>query len=292
MLTGYTKKDKKLAKYVGLPIAVFSVSTAAILIRFSNSNPITIAFYRMFFSSLFFLFPFLKNKGIRTENKKNLLLIISSGIFLALHFAFWIASLNKTTVASSVVLVSSHPLLVMFFSSKFLGEEINQKAYYSVLFALLGVFLIALGDYSVKNWNVIGDIYALIGMFFLGFYILIGKVVRKDISTSSYVFSVYSVASIVLGFVSFFIGTSFKIYPIKEYLIFFLLALIPTLFGHSIYNWALRYVKADLVSITLLGEPIISSVLALIILSESPPTISLIGVSLTIIGIYLSLKLR
>lgn len=287
----YSKK--KLAKFFGLPLAILAVSTAAILIRLSNSHPITIAFFRMFFSSLLFLPLFLRRKKeLKKINFRLIIFIVLSGFSLGLHFASWIYSLQFTTVASSVVLVSSHPLLVLFLSDKLLGESVNKKAYYSVLLALIGVSLIVLGDLRVEEWNMIGDFLALGGMIFLAIYLIIGRKVRKDLSTVTYVFLVYCLASFLLGFISFTFEIGFVVYSIREYVIFFSLALIPTLLGHSVYNWALRYLKPDLVSISLLGEPILSSILAAIIFIEFPPSLSLLGFLITIYGIYISLKWR
>lgn len=284
---------EQIAKYLAVPVAVLAVSTAAILIRFSEANPIAISFYRMFFSCLIFLFPFLNNlNNFYSVKKREFAYSILSGAFLAFHFAFWIYSLNLTSIASSVVLVSSHPLIVLFISDHFLGESIDKKSYFSVILALFGVFIILLGDLSFRDWSVLGDFFALIGMLFLAGYLSIGKVVRKKASTVFYVFVAYFVASLVLGVLSFVFETTFKIYGLNEYLIFISLAVVPTFLGHSIYNWSLRYVRADFVSISLLGEPVLSSFLAIIFFSEIPPLLTVFGAIITLFGVYLSLIWR
>lgn len=286
-------KKEKIAKYVAIPFAVLAVSTAAIFIKLSKSHPVAISFYRMGFSSLIFLVPFLrKRREIKKLSPKDLSLSILAGLILAFHFAFWIYSLELTTVTSSVVLVSSHPLLVLFISDRFFGESINKKAYFSVIFALIGVLLIFISDLRVKNWSVWGGLFALIGMILLGFYLSVGKVVREEVPTVIYVFLAYGFASVVLAILSIFVGTSFKVYSLSEYGIFLALAIIPTLFGHTVYNWSLRYVRADLVSISLLGEPILSSFLALIFSLEMPSLLTILGGGIIIIGIYWSLVWR
>lgn len=287
------ENKKKIAKYLAIPVAVFSVSTAAIFIKLSKSHPVAISFYRMLFSFLIFSFPFIgKIKEFLALKKRELFLASSAGFLLAFHFAFWIYSLELTTVTSSVVLVSSHPLLVMFISDNLLGESISKKAYFSVLIALVGVSVIFLGDLTIQGWSAWGDVLALMGMMLLAAYLTVGRTVRKSVSTVSYVFIAYGVASLVLAIVSFFVGTSFKIYPVREYAIFISLAVLPTFFGHTVYNWSLKHVRADLVSISLLGEPIISSFLAFILLIEVPPHLTILGAIITLIGIYLSLKWR
>ncbi len=274
-----------------LPLAVVSVSFAAIIIRLSDSHPISIAFYRMFFSSIILL-PFIPAyiKEIKKLNKRQWFLLITSGFFLSVHFAAWISSLNYTSVASSVVLVSAHPIVVAWISGWYLNEKTSRGAYLAILFALVGITIMAFSSYTAARWSIIGDILAIIGMLAVAGYLIRGREVRRRISVVPYAFIVYSTSAIFLALFSFGFSTSFKIYPSREYLLFFALALIPTIFGHTLYNWVLKYLDARRVSTTLLGEPICASVLAFIILSETPPLLTVIGASITLLGIYLSTK--
>ncbi|OKY79023.1 MAG: Permease of the drug/metabolite transporter, DMT superfamily [Candidatus Methanohalarchaeum thermophilum] len=284
---------KHIAKFLGLPTAILAVSTASILIKLSNANGITIAFYRTFIASIFLiaLIPY-KKIEINRLIRKDYLNIILSGLFLGLHFGFWVTSLKFTTVASSVVLVTSHPLLVTYYTKKHTETKFDKKIYIAILTAIIGISIMTLPEIRMSKTKIIGDLLAILGMISMAGYLINGRRTRKRVSARTYITLVYLVASITLFIFSLKLGNIFKVFPIKEYFIFIGLALIPTLIGHSIYNWSLGYLKPDLVSLSLLGEPIVASLLAMIILLEIPTKYTITGGIITLIGIYLSLKYR
>jgi len=293
MIDRYDYLEKKKLAHFSLPLAIIGASFAAIFIRFSNVHPIAVAFYRMLFSSLILL-VFIPSylEEIKSLSKREWVIIITTGFFLAVHFAAWVSSLEYTTVASSVILVSAHPLLVAWIAGWYLEEKAPPKIYVGIGIALVGVFLMVYSDYSMSEWALFGDILAILGMLAMAVYILRGRKVRQEMSLVTYAFLVYLTSTVFLGFFSVGFSTSFNIYPIREYIIFIALAIIPTMFGHTLYNWALRYVKARLVSISLLGEPIGSSLLAFLLLDEIPPRLSILGGIITLFGIYLCTKYR
>ncbi len=277
--------------HISLPFAIIAASFAAILIRLSDVHPIAIAFYRMMFSSLILLF-FIPSHldDIKKLSTSEWTIIITTGLFLAVHFAAWISSLEFTTVASSVILVSAHPLIVAWIGGWYLGERAPPKIYIGISIALIGVTMMVYSDYSMDEWALFGDLLALIGMLAMAGYILRGRKIRQSLDLIPYAFLVYLSSTFFLGIFSLGFSTAFEIYPRREYLIFLALAVIPTMFGHTIYNWALKYVRARLVSISLLGEPIGSSVLAFLILEEIPPRFTMMGGVVTLFGVYLCRK--
>lgn len=281
------KGRKKVTAQTAIPIAIVAVSSAAIFIRFSGSHPIAVAFYRMFFSAallLVFMPPYLGS--LKKNTKKEWLTLITTGLFLAIHFSAWIASLDHTSVASSSILVSTHPLLVAWISSWYLGERTSLKAYSGIGIALIGVVVMAFSNYRVSGRALFGDMLALIGMVAMAGYILRGRKIRQKMDVIPYAFVVYLFSSIFLAIFSIPFSTTFAIYPAREYLLFFALALIPTVFGHTFFNWGLKHVKARIISVSFLGEPMGASVLALLILKEIPPALTVFGGGITLIGIY------
>ncbi len=289
-MTSVLSKDfsEASAARFALPISIIAVSFAAIFVRFSESNPIAIAFHRMFFSTLIlFPFVFLYLEEIRQISKRQWIILTGVGFLLGGHMAAWISSLEYTSVASSVVLVTSHPLLVSWLSGRYLGEKTSKEAYLGILVALGGISIMAFSDYQVSGWSLYGDFLAILGMVLVSGYIVKGRQMRKKLSVIPYVFVVYGFSSIFLGVLSIPLSGTFKIYPVREYLLFLSLAIIPTMFGHTLYNWALKFVKARTASISLLGEPIGSSILALILLNEVPPNRTIIGAIVALLGIYL-----
>lgn len=276
---------------IAIVVSIVAVSTASIIIKMSSSPPIAIAAYRMIFASLI-LFPiFLFGGGIehlRIAGRRVVLTLLAVGVVLAVHFASWISSLSFTSVASSVIFVHVDPVLVAAVSHFILGERISPRRVFGILLAFSGAIVIAVGDLSIGKLNLYGDILSLIGALMLGIYILSGRRIRQSLNLVSYVTPIYITSAVVLSVGGLLTGTPMAPYPLEEYLLFLALAVVPMIFGHTIYNWALRYVEAPVVSISLLGEPIGASLLASLVLGEIPTPITLIGGLITLLGIYVT----
>ena len=272
---------------------VFFVSFSAILVRWSGAPPLVIASYRLGFATLL-LFPvFIHNRNRERGwmNGRVLLLCVVGGICLALHFYTWFTSLRLTSVASAAVLVNTHPIFIVIGSVLFLKEPVNRKSLPFIALTFIGSIIIALGDYGHGSRNLQGDMLALLGAFFVSVYMLVGRTVRKEVSLPLYAFAVYGISTVVLLLLDFATGTPLQPYSPKEFLIFFLLALVCTIGGHTVFNWALRYVKPSYVSTAVLGEPVFASILALLIFREVPSIYTLIGAVLVIAGIFFFLRI-
>jgi drug/metabolite transporter (DMT)-like permease len=272
-----------------LLIAVVAVSWAAIFIKLTGAPPLATAFYRMSFATLFIL-PLALKKSLPEILKirgKTLILTLLSGIFLGFHFATWITSLDYTSIPNSVVLVTTQPIWVAILSHFLLKEKVNLTILFAILLALSGSFIISGGDFQIAKANFYGDLLALIGAILAGAYLLCGRVVRQNLSLISYIFTVYFISAFVLGILCIIWGTHLYPYPSKTFLWFILLGLVPTIIGHTLYNWALKYLKAYLVAVNILGEPVGSTILAYLIFKQIPPTLTYVGACAIFTGIFL-----
>lgn len=297
-------------------IAILAVSTASIFIRFAQREApsLVIAALRLTFASLILApIALTRHRDELTKlTRSDLLLGLLSGIFLAVHFATWISSLEYTSIASSVVLVSTGPLWVALLSPIFLKEPLTKPILIGMVLTLLGGTVIGLSDSCSIGWSsspqdvsrpfiscppfsefvqgkaFLGNFLALVGAWAVAGYLMIGRKLRAGMSLIPYIFVVYGIAAIVLLGIMFAAGQRPTGYPPHTYIWILLLALVPQLIGHSTYNWALRYMPAALVSITTLGEPIGSAVLAYFILSEAPTLLTILGGVLILAGIYLA----
>ena len=272
-------------------VSIAAVSTASILIRWSNAPAVIIAMYRTVFSVLMLLPFFIRNDGIGKLSKvgtKNLLGLVGVGVVLAIHFASWITSLGLTSVASSVVFVHIDPIFVAVISHYFLKDRINKRILAGIVLSLVGVSIITLGDAGSGGSNLTGDLLAMVGGIMLGVYLLGGRHFRRYLDLTTYVTPVYASAAVVLLIMSLATGAPLTGYPTREYLLFIVIALVPMIFGHTLYNWALKYVSAPVVSISLLGEPIGASILAFFLLNETPNAQVILGGVVTLVGILLS----
>jgi len=278
--------------FILLLIGIFAISTASIFIKLCEAPVLIIATYRMMLAS-FMLMPFACYKKIwRGWEKKELRWFLLSGLFLSLHFAFWIASLKYTSVASSVVLVTTHPIFVGIGGWIFLRERIGKKLVLGIALSIVGSGLISYGDMGLSKEALMGDGLALLGAMAASGYLLLGRKMRKDQDLLSYIFPVYSTAGLILILLSLIFHESFFGYSPPTYFFLFLLALIPQLIGHTTFNWALKYLPASLVAITILGEPIGSTLLAYFILGEGLTIWKVLGGISVLVGIRIALEKR
>jgi len=284
------KKIKNI--YFPLLIAVIAVSFSSIFIRLCKAPPLVIAAYRLGIASIILL-PFMIYYGSNISEKysrKDLLKIFFISFFLSIHFASWITSLNYTSIANSVIIVNTSPIFVAIFSYYILKERIDYNTIIGIIIAFIGTIIIAIGDYGINENNLLGDMYALIGAIALSIYIIGGREIRKRMNLYLYVTPVYAISAIFLIIACIFLKIQLYPYSLREYLIFLLLAIIPTIFGHTIYNWILKNVEATKVAISLLGEPIGSTFLAIIIFNEIPNFLTFIGGPIALIGIYIAIR--
>ena len=279
--------------YAAIAVAVVSVSTAAIFITWSESPPITIAFYRLAFATAILL-PFAAlhpSRPLRGIARRDLLSMMGVGGILAAHFALWITSLKTAgvTVASSVVLVTSHPVMVALVSHFLLKERVTGMTAAGIALGFSGVVWIAVADYRVSTATLAGDLAALGGGVMAGIYFLGGRRLRQRVSLPVYAFVVYGTAAVALFILAAATG---RLTPSgdlrRELLLFGAMAIVPQLGGHTLYNWSLRFVPAPLVSMSLVGEPIGSSLLAWVLLSEVPSDLVALGALLALAGIFLT----
>jgi len=207
------------------------------------------------------------------------------GLILEGPLTLWFMALDRTSVASAIILLAVHPFIVGVGSHLFFKERLSKLAFVCICIAFMGVILMTLGDKGQGSTNFLGDMLALISGSFLGAYIIGGSQIRKEISMITYVFVLYSVCAIVGLVGSLAAGDDLLGKSSDELLIFLLLAIVPTLLGHTMYNFALGYIKASIVSVTLLSEPITTTALAIILLNETPTIPIIIGGALILSGI-------
>ncbi len=275
---------------LALAIGVSAVSTASILVRFSDSNPIIIAGYRMAFASILMLLLSVSSLyQLGGLSRRDLIVLLSSGISLAIHFGSWTASLSYTSVAASTVIVDSSPIFVVIFSYLFLGEGVNLKESLGIIISLMGAFVIAFGHMG-RGASLFGDLLALIGSIFLAAYLIAGRDLRAKLDLAPYTAVVYGIAGSILLLLASLYGIPLLGYQLKEWEIFLALALIPSGLGHNSYNYALKYLKASTVSVSILGEPVGASMLAAILISEIPSLTTVFGGALVITGIYITIS--
>ena len=288
--------------YLGLFISIASVSSAAVIIKtvsFHEDFPLTVAFYRLLFTTLLVLPFVIFRKKIRDEllnlSSKSFLIMFIIGLILAAHFAFWITSLGRTSVASSVILVTAHPLLVGPVSHYFLKERLSKANTIGILISVVGVIILVYGNniYAFGTIDTLeGNILAILGGIAAGLYILGGRIVRKNVSVWSYAIVVYSITTVILFLLCISLNSPIYGFSLKDYALIFIMAIFAGILGHTLYNWSLEYIRASIASVVLLGEPIGSSILAFLLpwISQIPSEYTILGGAIILFGIYLTAR--
>ncbi len=281
-----------LKPYAALGLAVASASVSAILIRLADAPPLVIGFWRLALASLL-LTPFalwLAGNELRHLPRRDLRLTLVSGAFLGLHFATWITSLEYTSVASSVVLVTTAPIFVGLASPLFLHVRLGRGVWLGILLSIAGGVIISFGDMSLSGRALLGDLLALLGAMAISAYFLIGRQLRRRLSLLAYVLPTYWTAAIVLALAAWLADNSFIGYARATWWMLLLLAIFPQIMGHSLMNWSLRHVSPTMVTVSNLAEPIFATILAYFILAETPTPTKAIGGVLVLVGIYVTMQ--
>ncbi len=283
--------------YLALSVGVVAVSFAAIFIRLADAPPLVIASYRLSIGAAVMVglsSGARWRSGVRALSapgltKRDALLLGVASVCLALHFGFWIASLDYTSVTSSVVLVTSNPLLVALASRLLLGEAIQRRVLAGIGVGIVGGLILAAGDAS-REGELLGDLLAVLGAVAIVGYLLAGRRLRTHLPVLQYTALVYSGTAVLLVVAALLAREPFTGYTLGTYGAMVLLALIPQVLGHSLFNWSLAHVTGTAVAVSVMAEPVIASLLAVPILGELPNATSVGGGLIILAGIYLALR--
>ena len=288
-------------EYFLLPVAIFAISTASIFIRFAQNelSSVVIATYRLAFASLFLL-PFSIHPSLRAlhgMSKKAIGLLFASGIFLAMHFATWIISLEYTSIIASVVLVTTTPIWVALLSPLITNDKPSKKFWVGLIIAMIGIIILSGGPQARPNdinqaafiKRMIGNGLALLGAICAAFYVIIGRIMRRTLSNKVYTFGVYLFAALALILVTIILPGQSLCITVQDLKWILLLALIPQLIGHTLINRFLGSMPAHQVSTFLLGEPVGSAILAFIFFQEVPGIGEMIGSAIILIGLIIAI---
>ena len=270
---------------------MLAVSASAIFIRLAEAPAIAIAFWRCALGAAVLLPPALVRKD-RFPRGRVLYVGLASGVALGAHFGFWISSLDYTSVAASVVLVSTQPVFVAVLAYLLFGERTSPLSFLGIVVAIAGTAVIAF-DRTVGSAAFLGNVLALVGAVTVAVYVLIGRSSRTGgVGVLPYSIVVYSAAAATLLPVALFFDARLWGYSGETWFWLAAITVGPQLMGHTVFNWALRYVEASIVSGVILGEPVVAAILAWLVLSERPGLLTVAGGAVVLAGLYLLLRGR
>ncbi len=277
-----------------LLLGVLGVSWAAIFVRLADEAPaLTIAAYRLLFAAgllLLFVLAARARGKIALPPRSSLPLLALSGVFLAGHFWSWFASLERTSVASSVVIVGLQPLLGALLAFAVLRERPARREYAGLAVAIAGLIVIAAFDLARGLEFFVGDLLALFAALLVAAYQTIRRKTRHEIDAIPYSAVVYTAAAVTLWLAVLIVRPSISGFGADAWTFIILLALIPQLIGHTSLNWALGHLRVVTVGLAILGEPLLATLYAIPVLGETPPIGVLVGGPLIVVGVALGLS--
>jgi drug/metabolite transporter (DMT)-like permease len=276
---------------VWLAVGVTAVSFSAVLVRLADAPALTVAFYRCFLASLILVpLGLIRHRDeYRRLDRRAWRLALLSGAILAAHFATWISSLTYTTIAAAAVLVQTMPIWVAVFG-RFIGERTSRRAWLGIGIGLAGTLIISSGGLAAGGTALFGDALALAGALFAAIYVLLGRSLRPHVSVVTYTSIVYGTSAAVLAAVMLVSGTPFFGFPPETWLMFGLITAGPQFLGHTTFNYLLEHVRASVVAIALLAEPVGATILAYLILNEVPGAVTVVGGAVVLAGVFVAIR--
>jgi len=285
---------KNANTYGALTLGVVSISFAAVFIRLADGPAASVAALRLLFAALmllpFVIFSTRTRNAIVSRQRGEKGLLILSGFFLAMHFLFWIASLSFTGITSSIVFVTTSPVFIELYSVIVRKEKTAARVWVGIGLALAGSVILGGGNIAAGGESWKGDLLAVAGAAAVAGYFIVGSRLRPKLPLLAYIFPVYSTAAVLLLITAPLLGAGLAGYPGRLYFYCFIMALVCQVTGHSLFNWALRRMKTTLVAMSTLGEPVGTTMLAWLILGETPVPTEFLGGAVILVGVFIVLR--
>jgi drug/metabolite transporter (DMT)-like permease len=277
-----------------LVVGTVAVGFAAIFIRLADAPSLSIAFYRNAIAAAILLpLAIARHPGeLRRLSRRQAALLVLSGAFLAVHFATWISSLALTTVAASVVLVTAAPIFTVAAERVFFGQRASRRVLVGILLALVGTLVISGGALAVSGRAALGDLLALAGAVAGAGYFLAGQRLRPAVSLLTYSGVVYAICAVLLLVTVLIAGDPLGGFDAETWWMLLLLALVPQIVGHTTFNYLLADLDATVVTVAVMGEPVVSALLAVAFFGEVPSWSTIVGGLVLLAGIYVALTSR
>ncbi len=273
--------------YGVLGAGIVALGWSAILIRMAEAPPLAIAAYRMLGGAILLL-PF-TGKSLLTAWRalpaSQRAVWAGSALFLTFHFAFWIESLRHTSVASSVVLVTTNPIFAGVGGWLILGEREGKRFWAGVACTVGGGVLLVWSDARMWEGSTLGNLLALGGAVMASGYLLCGRALRRHLPVAPYVTLCYGLSGSLLALAAWVAGQPLTGFSGATWALLAAMALGPTLIGHTAVNFALGHLPSGKVALTIVGEPVVAITLAWWLLSEPLTPIRAFAGGLMLLGI-------
>jgi drug/metabolite transporter (DMT)-like permease len=288
-MSGYNPPmQNKFFPYIALAIGISALSLSAMFVRWAEAPGVVTGFYRLLISTIFLAPLFIRQqKKLEPIDKKYLFFPLLAGVFTAFDFAFWNSSLKYTTAANATLLGNTSPLWVALFALFIFREKLRAIFWLGLIIALIGAVLVMGSDFLTHPTLGIGDLMASTAAIFYASYQLTTQRGRKYIDPLRYTWLVGVSATIGMLIMNLVLGNQLTNYPARTWVIFFVTAIVSQMVGYLAVSYALGHLPASIVSPTLIGQPILTAILAIPMLGEIPSAVQWIGGAIALAGIYI-----
>lgn len=277
---------------VVLIVALIAVAHGAIFVRAADAHPIVIAAFRLGIATAVLL-PItllVAYAELRAMAWRQIRLIVAAAVFLTFHFATWTASLDYTSIANAVVLVTLIPVWLALYSLVILRVQPSRLTWLSVALAVTGGTIIALGSAAGGDTSLLGDLLALAGGLFFAGFLLLAETIRQKVSLLPFVTLAYGGSAILLWAAVAALGLAVTGLSTETYGALIAVALFSQVIGHTGINWAVRAIPPTLLAVAFLIEPVMSALLGLIYFGEGFGWPTAVGGVLVLAGIWLGTR--
>jgi drug/metabolite transporter (DMT)-like permease len=279
---------RRLDPYLALAVMALAVSWAAILIKLCRAPATAIAFWRLALAMLLVAPGALWTGGGVPLRRYGSALV--AGFFLGLHLWTWIASLGLTTLASSMFLLTTQLILALLSSSLLLKEPPGRRVLAAVTLAVVGIVMIGGRHLTLEGHALTGDLLALASAALFVLYLLVGRRARQGIPVLPWLAVVYGAAAVTSGLAAASMGEPLLGHGARNWILFLALAVVPTIGGHGMANYAVRYVRVYVINLVVLAEPVLTLLWAFLLWRELPGQVEVVGGLLILAGGYLAIQ--
>lgn len=257
-----------------LVFGVAACSSSVIFIKLSTTDPVLLAGYRCLLASAL-MGPLFVREWKRLPAGEGGKLIRQTwipGAILALHFISWILGARRTDSANATLIVNFVPMVMPIVLFALIRERVNRRETAGTAIAFAGVLVLGAADYRFRPEHFAGDLLCFLSMWLYAFYLAYGRMNRHFPSIWLYVIPVYFFSGWISVGAALALGRWPEVPSGPEWLWILGLAVFPTVLGHSIMNYSMRFFRGQLVGIVNVGQFISASVLAYLFLREVPAT--------------------
>ena len=279
---------KQILAYIALGTGILSLGMTAMFVRWADAPGAVTGFYRLTIATILTAPLFIyRQRTSASIPHTHLLIPLLGGLFAAGDFALWNTSVLYTTASNATLLGNTAPLWVALIAWLFFREHLRLDFWLGLALALTGAVFIVGRDFLLHPSLGFGDLMACGAAVFYAAYMLTTQRGRANLDVFRYWWLASFSASLCLMTISLVLGYSLTGYPSNSWFVFFATAIVSQIIGYLSISYALGHLPASIVSPTLIGQPIVTTILAIPLLGELPGTIQIVGGVIALVGIFL-----